>query len=356
MNSHRLLLVFLIIALPSLSWAQSEEEPVNETSAESALETADAPLTTAEIDVPLEDLRVMVKPLTRAELKGEAEAWFELLRAKSRQIAALRLGVRKTSEAVAASDEVQAEAALKEVERINEKAEQASRQTEEEIVQSAQDNIGVEKDTPAGDNAGADSLEAAPKEQAAPSADVAAAMKDDLLKRLNKLQDQSTAIYDRLEIVLNSLEAKGGDVAEYRQYADAVARVDWKTSDAEAAFSAIFGWLTSREGGQRWAWNFARFVLTLAVAYLLAKMLSSLVNWLLERKINMSKLAERVIANSIKYVFLLVGFAVALTALEIDVTPILAAMGATGLVVGLALQDSLSNVASGMMILLKSSF
>jgi len=135
-----------------------------------------------------------------------------------------------------------------------------------------------------------------------------------------------------------------------------VARVELETSDAEAALSAIVGWLTSREGGQRWAWNLAKFLLTLAIAYLLAKLLSSIVNWLLERKINMSKLAERVIANSIKYAFLLVGFAVALTALEIDVTPILAAMGAAGLVVGLALQDSLSNVASGLMILINRPF
>lgn len=70
----------------------------------------------------------------------------------------------------------------------------------------------------------------------------------------------------------------------------------------------------------------------------------------------MSQLAERLIASCIKYVFLLVRFAVALTALEIDVTPILAAMGATGLVDGLALQESLSNVASGLMILTNRPF
>jgi small conductance mechanosensitive channel len=51
-----------------------------------------------------------------------------------------------------------------------------------------------------------------------------------------------------------------------------------------------------------------------------------------------------------------VGFAIALTALEIDITPIVAAIGATGLVVGLALQGTLSNFASGLMILINRPF
>jgi uncharacterized membrane protein YdjX (TVP38/TMEM64 family) len=50
------------------------------------------------------------------------------------------------------------------------------------------------------------------------------------------------------------------------------------------------------------------------------------------------------------------GFAIALTMLEIDITPVLAAIGATGLVVGLALQGTLSNFASGLMILINRPF
>ena len=129
-----------------------------------------------------------------------------------------------------------------------------------------------------------------------------------------------------------------------------------ETNDLEAVWSGIIGWLISKEGGQRWAWNLSKFVLVLVCAYVISGFLSSMVNWLLERKIKMSQLAERLIANVIKYVLMLVGFAVALTALEIDVTPVLAAIGATGLVVGLALQDSLSNVASGLMILINRPF
>jgi small conductance mechanosensitive channel len=53
---------------------------------------------------------------------------------------------------------------------------------------------------------------------------------------------------------------------------------------------------------------------------------------------------------------MLIGFAIALTALEIDITPILAAIGAAGFIIGFALQGTLSNFASGLMILINRPF
>ena len=48
---------------------------------------------------------------------------------------------------------------------------------------------------------------------------------------------------------------------------------------------------------------------------------------------------------------MVIGFIVGLAALEIDITPLLAAVGAAGFVVGFALQGTLSNFASGLLIL-----
>jgi len=348
MSMKKLSVIFLMIILPSMTGAQEDEGSTKEN-----------PLTTADPDVPLEDLRVMVKPLTKSELEVEANAWFELLRAKSRQISVLRLGVRKTTAAVAADDEAEAEAALKEVEQITETAEKEVEQTEEEITQSAQENLGVEENDPAEDDPPAEpepTDNSTSTQTDSPAVDAASELKGNLLSNINELQDERSALYDRLTIVLDSLEAKGGEVSDYRMYAEAVTRVELETSDAEAAWSAVIGWLSSKEGGQRWAWNLARFVLVLIVAYVVSRIIATVVNWLLERKVHLSQLAEQLISNTIRNILLIVGFAVALTTLEIDVTPLLAAIGATGLVVGLALQDSLSNVASGFMILINRPF
>ena len=65
---------------------------------------AHEPITTVDPEIPVDHLEVWVKPLTRSELQVEADAWFELLRQKSRQIAAARLGVKMTNEALTAAD------------------------------------------------------------------------------------------------------------------------------------------------------------------------------------------------------------------------------------------------------------
>ena len=66
----------------------------------------------------------------------------------------------------------------------------------------------------------------------------------DLLADINQLLEQRIALDDRLSVVLDSLEEKGGDVELYRKYSSAVSRVEFETADAEAALSGIIGWLT----------------------------------------------------------------------------------------------------------------
>lgn len=378
---NRLFLVLLCSLPGSLSFAQ--QEPTAEPDANTPPPTA---VTTTDPDIAIESLKVMVKPLTKAELQVEAEAWFDLLRAKARQISVVRLGVRKANEALAADSQSEAMESL-------EKATEAKEQVEEETetsdsgsdVAAGEDTAAaptaVQEPTPVSDSTeeSANDEEAAisdsqdettdetatnddaadlteEEKQAQETSQKANEMKGELLQDITVLQDERTALNDRLEVVLDSLERKGGDVEEYRLYSLAISGVELDTSDAQAAWSTIVGWFTSKEGGQRWGWNLLKFVLTMVVSYVVARLLAAVVNWLLDRNINLSQLAENLISGTIRNVLMLVGFAVALTTLEIDVAPILAAIGATGLVVGLALQGTLSNFASGLMILVNRPF
>lgn len=339
------ILTTIALVMISAGFVFAQKDPADQSSSQALSRTAIDP------SVPLENLAVMVKPLTKAELEVEAEAWFELLRSKAGQIAVVRLGVRKASDAAADSDQEAAQEVIDVVEQATQDIEQSAQQADDSSTQDAENASGVEDG-----NVDVEQSDAQLAEASGSAADAASKIKSDLLADINELQEERTALIDRLAVVLDSLEAKGGEVEEYRKYSIAVSRVEIETSDMEAVFSGIFGWFTSKEGGQRWGWNLGKFVLVLVVAYAIAGFLSTVVQWLLERKIKLSQLAERLIANIIKYVLMLVGVAVALTALEIDVTPVLAAIGATGLVVGLALQQSLSNVASGLMILVNRPF
>ena len=58
----------------------------------------------------------------------------------------------------------------------------------------------------------------------------------------------------------------------------------------------------------------------------------------------------------VKQLVMVIGLIVALSALEVNISPLLAALGAAGFVIGLALQGTLSNFASGLLILAYQPF
>src|SRR6056297_350944 len=105
---------------------------------------APKPITTLDPAVPREQLRLMVRPLTKSELEVEATAWFELLRRKSRQIAAARLGLAKTNEALAADDDQAAQASLETAETVRESADSAAAATEQQLSKAAAERLSVE--------------------------------------------------------------------------------------------------------------------------------------------------------------------------------------------------------------------
>ncbi len=327
--------------LPQHVRAQADADSAETPTANSEQPAYEA-TTTADPEIPVDQLEILVKPLTKSELEVEAKAWMDLLRAKAKQIASARLGVKKTNEAITAENGEEAQAAIEAAQSAKQDADQEATTAEKEPEKEPQPPTG---DTAAAETAGGGEI-----------ADVAADKKGELLGAVTRLQEERTALADRLEVVLLSLEAKGGEVEEYRTYATAVSGIHLDATDASASWSAIQGWFTSKEGGVRWAWNIVRFLVILLITYIAARVVAGIVNWLLERKVKLSQLAENLISKTIKNVIMIVGFVIALTALEVDVTPILAAIGATGFIIGFALQGTLSNFASGLMILINRPF
>ena len=69
-------------------------------------------------------------------------------------------------------------------------------------------------------------------------------------------------------------------------------------------------------------------------------------------KVNLSRLLRRMIVAGAANGVLVVGILFALSQLGVSVGPLLAGLGIAGIIIGFALQDTLLNFASGMMILL----
>lgn len=341
------------------------------------------PQTVADPAISIEELELLLKPLPRTRLLVEADAWQALLQAKAEEIARVEVAIKRGNQEIARAEETRdlateakeqldkaaAQTEVAEAEgdaqaaEMAEKAAEAARESIEELNAAA-------SDTAAGDTAKAlqdDVASIAEKsrilesaaETVAKEAEAKKETKVTLLEQVTLLREERTALVDRLRTVLDELERKTDDadsdtlakVRDLRLYSRAVSGIKVDVDDTTSAWIAVKGWLLSDEGGKRWAFNIATFLAIVFAAWIISRMLSSGVRHGLARVDGTSRLLENFLVKSVRWIVMAVGLIMALSALEVSIGPLLAVVGAAGFVIAFALQDSLSNFASGLMIL-----
>ncbi len=103
--------------------------------------------------------------------------------------------------------------------------------------------------------------------------------------------------------------------------------------------------------------NVAIFLLILAAAFYVGKLVSLALAALMDSpQVQLSSLAETMIVKTARNAILFIGLLIALAQLGVSLGPVLAGLGIAGFIVGFALQDTLSNFASGMLILVYRPF
>jgi len=187
---------------------------------------------------------------------------------------------------------------------------------------------------------------------------------EELAETAAALREERTLLIDRFNAVLDEIENKTPEtdkdtlstVEDYRLYVSGVTGIKVDVEDTESAWLVIRNWLTSEEGGLRWAKNIAIAAGILIVSWLLSKIVAALVHRGLKATSRTSALLEHFLVGTVRWLIMIVGVVTALAALEVSIGPLLAVVGAAGFVIAFALQDSLSNVASGLMILFFKPF
>ena len=368
--------------------------------------------TTKNIKIPLAEIKIVVVPLTQKELVVEADAWQDLLKDKVKEISLAEIAVLQqnlqikkaqtaakaiknaqeaAADAIEAKGETQekAENAVKKAQQKIEEAQkataeaQAAQTTAEEnselkaatdkAIQSAKEagKTNTVTETKTTDQASSLNLQTSTNdvsntETTTQLAQVAEAAKNvanseneiktTLLDNLTQLRTERTAIIDRFQIVIDALEAKGGEIKAYEQYRDAVSGIKLNVSDTSATIKALQGWISSTEGGIRWGINIIQFILTIIAFLIISSVVSKLIKKGITRSQGMSNLLKTFLVTMVRRLILGVGFVFALAALEIKVAPILAILGGAAFVIAFALQDTLSNFASGILILMYRPF
>jgi len=430
---------FLVISTPAFSAEESKDKPSAQT--------------TADPDIPADELALMLHPFTKEELLIEADAWQALVRKKAVEISRAEIAVKRQSKEIVKAKEIEKQvaetkeklqevkdkteeakatgdtAAMKDAEKVAQEAKEKIeivRQTVEEVADAADNTAemyskmstdtkqGIKDTVAAADKAhdtvqkvqdvvnDAEGKSVAEVKKAATKAhvvstkaqkdadqitdkakataealevsrsnvleDTAKAMEDartekkeqkvDLLEEVNDLRLERTKLVDNFRTTVDELASRTDKedsttlavIKDYRLYIASVSGINLDLTDTTTSWIAISGWITSEEGGVRWAKNLAVFFSILIAAWFLARFLS----WLLHRamvRVQLPLLLEQFLVKAIRWLVMIAGVIVALTALEISVAPLLAMVGAASFILAFALKDSLSNFASGLMIL-----
>jgi len=320
-------------------------------------------VTNEDAKVPVEILAYQVKPLTKCELEAEAHAWLLLLKEKVAEISNAEVAAIYKKEEIKKDKEV--EAALEDVKEAKEDADsEEAREATQEAKETLKEAKEIEKKS-AQDASVQKAIKAAEIKAKEEGNSVAASdktkeakadLKTALLKHVTDLMAERTALIDRFNVVLTELDAKGGETKEYDTYIKAVSGIKVDVTDASATWTTITGWLMSAEGGFRWAVNLIQFIVIVIVFYLFSIVAGKATQKAFSKSKHFSLLLREFLALSARRLVLFIGFFVGLSALEVNIGPVLAIIGAAGFVIAFALQNSLSNFASGILMLIYRPF
>lgn len=182
---------------------------------------------------------------------------------------------------------------------------------------------------------------------------------DTARERLSELVRERGKLFDNYSTVVNAWELKGGDEAkikEYRAYRNAIAVEETRTADVETLFQQALEWAKDRDGGIQLAIDVAIIVGALIGLFILAALIRALFGRGVRRIPNLSQLLQAFLLGVIYWLTIAIGLIVVLSALGIDISPLFALVGGAAFILAFALQDTLGNLASGLMIMINRPF
>ncbi|MGX9460444.1 mechanosensitive ion channel domain-containing protein [Shewanella sp. A14] len=204
-----------------------------------------------------------------------------------------------------------------------------------------------------------DELQKAVAEAESAGADITSEQKANIVALKERLEQSSSTLAASAGI----LEAQGQDVTQFQQTLFSVSGdITQDVLNFSVASNLLQGWAKvlkdqTINNGPSLTFKILVFLFILFITSLVAKIITQIIaKTVRASKLQFSQLLQEFfISLSAKVVFA-VGLLIALSQLGFELGPLLAGFGIAGVIIGFALQDTLSNFASGMMILVYRPF
>jgi small conductance mechanosensitive channel len=178
-------------------------------------------------------------------------------------------------------------------------------------------------------------------------------------ERILALGAERGLLFANMMTVVDSLEKKNGDpdlIADYRAYRNSIIVEETRSADFETLLAQALDWAADRDGGVGLAIDIAVIVLSLVALLFIARIVRRLARRVFGRVPNLSKLLQAFLVGVIYWLVMSIGLMVVLSALGVDISPVFALIGGASFILAFAFQDTLGNLAAGLMIMLNRPF
>ena len=185
---------------------------------------------------------------------------------------------------------------------------------------------------------------------------VASAARD----KLTELVEARKSLFDKASKVASAWEKKGGAdeprLAEMRAYRAAIIVEETRTADVQTLIAQATAWVIDRDGGIQLGIDIIVIIASLVGLWFVARVIRRIAARWLRMVPNLSKLLQVFLVAVIYWVVFAIGLMVVLSGLGIDISPVFALIGGASFILAFAFQDTLGNLASGLMIMINRPF
>jgi len=168
------------------------------------------------------------------------------------------------------------------------------------------------------------------------------------------LLDERDETFAKAATVVSSLTAKGGDpelVAELKRYRVAISIEETASKSIAELIQDLIEWLISPDGGLELLFQIGVIIGALLGLFLVARIMRGRARRVFARMPSLSRLLQGFLATAVYWLTIAFGLMIVLAALGVNITPLFALVGGASFIIAFAMQDTLGNLAAGLMIM-----
>jgi small conductance mechanosensitive channel len=178
-------------------------------------------------------------------------------------------------------------------------------------------------------------------------------------EQLIELVESQSAAAQNYSKVLDAWERKGGaseDIDAHRVYLSGLTVEAVRSIDPKTMLRLATDWLLSAAGGLALLGKIAGIIVAVYALKIVARLARGVAARSLDKIPDISQLLRRYTLTSVFWLTFFIGLMLVLTFMGFNVTPLFAVFGGLSFIIGFAMQETLGNFASGLLIMVLKPF